>query len=383
MMNIHTHPIFFDHKIELGFRKRAMAIDHCLQNHPPSPKIQSADQQDMLLCGRKHNWIYLVIPREKKIELRKGDEEAASEVASPEMIPWGLLLDLRKELELRKRLETNENGNETRVRWEVAQCMIKETIRNCKRTKELPPRHNLSNLVAIDPRIVKKNHPKRSQTGLESHDHVKRPRCCAPWDPNHKFPKTTNVPLNDEEKIIWKEFKEFDKDNPGLSGISSLTLDKDRKPIDVANPIVSLISSYAVAAFNEAIEKYVKKDEHKNIYDVQVKECKYIKATNAYYYFTVTIEAFEERKLGVYEAKVRLKIDDGSKTLGKFFLTDRKPLDGWIHHPDRNRHSGMQCRRKNVACRGYDFRNPSVLSSKRQGSGDEYSQVMNDSGLGD
>ncbi|GJS29875.1 ALP1-like protein [Tanacetum coccineum] len=203
--------------------------------------------------------ITYVIPRKRKIT-EKGDEEAASEVASPEMIPWGLLLDLRKELELRKRLETNENDGETRVCWEVAQCMIKETIRNCKRTKELPRGWkynpaNLSNLVAIDPRIVKKNHPKRSQTGLESHDHVKRPRCCAPWDPNHKFPKTTNVPLNDEEKIIWKEFKEFDKDNPGLSGISSLTLDKDGKPIDVANPIVSLISSYAVAAFNEAIEK--------------------------------------------------------------------------------------------------------------------------------
>ncbi|GJU13863.1 hypothetical protein Tco_1136259 [Tanacetum coccineum] len=182
-----------------------------------------------------------------KKQLTVHDKEAASEVASPEMIPWGLLLDLRKELELRKRLETNENDNETRVRWEVAQCMIKETIRNCKRTKELPRgwkynRANLSNLVAIDPRIVKKNHPKRSQTGLESHDH------------------------------------------------------------------------------------YVKKDEHKNIYDVQVKECKYIKATNAYYYFTVTIQAFEERKLGVYEAKVRLKMDDGSKTLGKIFLMDRKPL---------------------------------------------------------
>ncbi|GKC80764.1 hypothetical protein Tco_1131538 [Tanacetum coccineum] len=302
-----------------------MPIDHCLQNHPPSPKIQSADHQDDNITG-----ITYVIPRKRKIT-EKGDEEAASEVASPEMIPWGLLLDLRKELELRKRLETNENDGETRVCWEVAQCMIKETIRNCKRTKELPRGWkynpaNLSNLVAIDPRIVKKNHPKRSQTGLESHDHVKRPRCCAPWDPNHKFPKTTNVPLNDEEKIIWKEFKEFDKDNPGLSGISSLTLDKDGKPIDVANPIVSLISSYAVAAFNEAIEKYVKKDEHKNIYDVQVKECKYIKATNAYYYFTVTIQAFEERKLGVYEAKVRLKMDDGSKTLGKIFLMDRKPL---------------------------------------------------------
>lgn len=55
-------------------------------------------------------------------------------------------------------------------------------------------------------------------------------------------------------------------------------------------------------------------------------EGKYIKVTDAYYFFTITIEAFEERKLGVYEAKVRLKMDDGSKTLGKFFLMDRKPL---------------------------------------------------------
>lgn len=41
---------------------------------------------------------------------------------------------------------------------------------------------------------------------------------------------------------------------PGQCAISFRNLDKDRKPIDAANPIISLISNYAVAAFNEAIE---------------------------------------------------------------------------------------------------------------------------------
>ncbi|PWA48255.1 hypothetical protein CTI12_AA488720 [Artemisia annua] len=65
-------------------------------------------------------------------------EEAAAEVASLEMIPWVLLLDIQKELELRNRLKTNENDSKTQVDLKVAECMIKETIRNCKRTKELP-----------------------------------------------------------------------------------------------------------------------------------------------------------------------------------------------------------------------------------------------------
>ena len=65
-------------------------------------------------------------------------EEAAAEVASLEMIPWVLLLDIQKELELRNCLKTNENDSKTQVDLKVAECMIKETIRNCKRTKELP-----------------------------------------------------------------------------------------------------------------------------------------------------------------------------------------------------------------------------------------------------
>nr|GEZ12019.1 glyceraldehyde-3-phosphate dehydrogenase [Tanacetum cinerariifolium] len=34
-------------------------------------------------------------------------------------------------------LKTNENDSKTQVRLEVAQCMIKETIRNCKRINDL------------------------------------------------------------------------------------------------------------------------------------------------------------------------------------------------------------------------------------------------------
>ena len=44
------------------------------------------------------------------------------------------------------------------------------------------------------------------------------------------------------------------------------------------------------------------------------------------YYFTIIIEAIEEGKVGVYETKVKLDWEDGTKSLSTFVLTDRKLL---------------------------------------------------------
>ncbi|GKF97601.1 hypothetical protein Tco_0293422, partial [Tanacetum coccineum] len=58
-------------------------------------------------------------------------------------------------------------------------------------------------------------------------------------DPNQKFPKTTDVPLDEEEKKIWMDFKEFDKDNLGLDLIDYKTVHEHEVPLLVDNPIVT------------------------------------------------------------------------------------------------------------------------------------------------
>jgi len=131
----------------------------------------------------------------------------------------------------------------------------------------------------------------------------------------------------------------------------------------------SLTGNFAVTAFNEAIEMYVKKGEKNNIHDFDIVECKYLKAIGSGYYFYITIEAFEERKLGVYDTKVRLNLDDGSKSLLHFVLTDRKPhgdrkTTKRKTHPDSwqdgsgIKYSGMRPRLNRRICRGYDYLTP-------------------------
>ncbi|GJW89590.1 hypothetical protein Tco_0167143 [Tanacetum coccineum] len=46
--------------------------------------------------------------------------------------------DCKKKQKQRNRLKTHENDSKPKCAYRVAQCMIKETVRNCKRTKELP-----------------------------------------------------------------------------------------------------------------------------------------------------------------------------------------------------------------------------------------------------
>ncbi|GJZ90035.1 hypothetical protein Tco_0661962 [Tanacetum coccineum] len=142
------------------------------------------------------------------------------------------------------------------------------------------------------------------------------------------------------------------------------TVDKHKRPLRVANPVVGLTSKFDVTVFNEAIEMYVKKGEQNNIHDFDVVKCDYLKMNETSYYFYITIEAFEERKRGVYDTKVRLNWDDGSKSLMHFVLTERKPrvlkeTTKRRTHPDSWQdgsgitHSGMRRRqnRKSI-CRG-------------------------------
>ncbi|PWA81154.1 hypothetical protein CTI12_AA190460 [Artemisia annua] len=89
----------------------------------------------------------------------------------------------------------------------------------------------------------------------------------------------------------------------------------------------------------------------------------------------MTIEAIEEEKYGVYETKVKLKWDDGRKSLSNFVLTDRTPCGNkdnlnrkvcvtpsvpvhlW-NDPMGDKFTGMVPRSKRVNCVGYDYHTP-------------------------
>ncbi|GJZ63880.1 hypothetical protein Tco_0620301, partial [Tanacetum coccineum] len=195
--------------------------------------------------------------------------------------------------------------------------------------------------TAVKPSISKR----RDKCSFKGRDH-----CCAPLKkPLRLYPKTDDVPLTKDEKKIWKEFREFDKDIPGLGSISlrdyekeripvyadnpiarligffainafnelihkpglgSISLrdyEKERIPIKVENPIVRLIGVFAIAAFNKLIHKHVKPGITDNLYACEFMECSYIKMDGTNYYFHMTIEAMKDEKLGVYETKVNLK----------------------------------------------------------------------------
>ncbi|GKG38854.1 hypothetical protein Tco_0460566, partial [Tanacetum coccineum] len=83
------------------------------------------------------------------------------------------------------------------------------------------------------------------------------------------YANTDDVPLSRTEKKIWKEFQEFDKKIPGLGAINLHGFEKEKMPIKIDNLIVSLIGNFAIATFNEAIEKSVKEGVHKNLRDFE------------------------------------------------------------------------------------------------------------------
>ncbi|GJZ66992.1 hypothetical protein Tco_0630232 [Tanacetum coccineum] len=258
----------------------------------------------------------------------------------------------------------SESDSDDDLDFQLKQCedRIRSLAKRFKKLKQLPhdweydPGH-CSNLCCAEDDISalpKMPPPKEKRWG------------CWSWvmDPNQKFPKTTDVPLDEEEKKIWMDFKEFDKDKLGLDEVVDFdTVHEHDIPLVLDNPIVSLTSKFAVTAFNEAIEMNY-------IHDIDIVKCKYLKMNESSYYFYITIEAFEERKRGVYDTKVRLKWDDGSKSLMHFVLTDRKPHvlkettklrthpDSWQDGPGIT-HSGMRRRQnRRSICRGYDYRTP-------------------------
>ncbi|GKB16354.1 hypothetical protein Tco_0850277 [Tanacetum coccineum] len=318
------------------------------------------------------------------------------------IIPWELHLIIQEALNLRElvklhkinREAEDKNDSESELDndldFQLKQCedRIRSLAKRFKKLKQLPHDWKYDPATASTFVCAKADISALQKLSPPTHKTV---RCCSQvYDPNQKFPKTTNVLLNDDERLIWSEFLDGDKDVPALGAVDLLAVDEVKRPLEIKNPIVSQIGNFAVAAFNEAVEMYVKKGEANNIHDIEIMKCKYIKMKSAYYFY-ITIEAIEERKHGVYEAKVDFMRKTSSKTLSHFVLTDCKPhkppvssvavfrqfvdvaMSTWFSeegmmkpkiHPGSwldcagIRYTGMRRRLNKSICRGYDYQDP-------------------------
>ncbi|KAL6575266.1 ribosomal 40S subunit protein S13 [Orobanche minor] len=316
--------------------------------------------------------------------------EGAADCVSNFLVPPELYHLIREAVVLRDHLKTNKNDMDSILDLESAEGTIRIFAKELKKFNGLP--HNwkydpaaantyesssslsleleFNDLLEDDDLLegrVATTYDEVFMQLLKIHNnHVASDHCCAPFkNPLEWYANTDDVPLSRTEKKIWKEFQKFDKRlYPGLTAISFPGFEKEKMPIKIDNPIVSLIGNFAIAAFNEVIEKYVKEGEHKNLRDFEFMECAYIKMRGTEYFFYMTIEAIEEGKLGVYETKVRLEWDDGSKSLCKFVLTDRTPRGkkkrvkrDWLY-PMEDKYTGMRLRSKSASCMGYDYSTP-------------------------
>ncbi|PWA48547.1 hypothetical protein CTI12_AA329770 [Artemisia annua] len=143
----------------------------------------------------------------------------------------------------------------------------------------------------------------------------------------HCFGVTEDSFSNEEEEKIWLEFKEFDtgtRDSEVTNPMFEFYHGKIRS-IGVDHPIVSVVGNFAVAAFNKACKKHVKKGEDDNLHGFEFMECKYLKVGKRYHFYMI-IEAIEEGNPGTYMAEVTCSSISTAKLLCKFFLTDYKPF---------------------------------------------------------
>ncbi|PWA46357.1 hypothetical protein CTI12_AA510230 [Artemisia annua] len=129
-----------------------------------------------------------------------------------------------------------------------------------------------------------------------------------------------HFPDKDEQKI-WLEFKKFDEGTREAEVINPEFVNEEMRSLEADHPIVSVVGNFAVAAFNDARRMV---GEHKNLYDFEFMECKYLKHPQ-FYYFYMIIEVTQKGNSGSYMAEVACDRFDGPSILCKFVLTDYKP----------------------------------------------------------
>nr|GFA24463.1 hypothetical protein [Tanacetum cinerariifolium] len=179
---------------------------------------------------------------------------------------WGFaqltmkIKDVKGVIDKRKR----KKSGVIEISWEVYMFVQKahafrEKLKNNKDNKdsEVNDPATSSELVSTNSAIARNECPTPPKSGHESYDHVERHGDCnsPQLDPNKELLDTQSIPLNEEEMTIWLKFKWFDKRLYLIAdGIDLGDPKKDRRPIEVDNPFVSLLANFAIAAFNQTIE---------------------------------------------------------------------------------------------------------------------------------
>ncbi|XP_071738410.1 uncharacterized protein [Rutidosis leptorrhynchoides] len=140
-----------------------------------------------------------------------------------------------------------------------------------------------------------------------------------------KSPNVNNVPLTEEGKKSWVEFKQLAVWKPAGTDIDIKELDDNYLPINVDHPFVSFLHDFIIAAFNEVVHMYGENGKSgDNMSNSEVMSCKY-KDFGCHFYFYMTIEAIERGKLGVHKVLVGCRHIDGSLTLVRKLHIKRTP----------------------------------------------------------
>ncbi|GJU72778.1 hypothetical protein Tco_1264183 [Tanacetum coccineum] len=261
-----------------------MPIDQCyvlldISSHN-SPSVDEGEKLDSIKGSNKTvESPSDVLGKRKRTD--EGDGAAASKI-----IPWELHLMIQEALKLRELVKLNKinrevkkvvkgkkytqltkdleykNDSESELvsedkidsesesdndhEFELEQCedSVRFFVKSFKKLKQLP--HDWEYDPATASTFVAAKADKSALPKMPP-PKEKRLGCCSTLiDPNQKFPKTRNVPLNEEEKKIWMDFKEFDKDKPGLDIVSFKTIYQHKRPLRGDNPIVSLTGCHCL-----------------------------------------------------------------------------------------------------------------------------------------
>ncbi|XP_071738402.1 uncharacterized protein [Rutidosis leptorrhynchoides] len=139
----------------------------------------------------------------------------------------------------------------------------------------------------------------------------------------NKSPNVYKVPLKEEDHKSWLEFKELAKEMPIADRLTPMYF--RGWPIKVDHPFVAVIRDFTIAAFNEVIQMYVKKNrENNSMSHPEVMKCTFINRDD-HYFFYMEMEAIEEGILGVYHIAVACDYNNGTTTLLQKILVDTTP----------------------------------------------------------
>ncbi|PWA99814.1 40S ribosomal protein S13 [Artemisia annua] len=226
-------------------------------------------------------------------------------------VPGDIYYYAQQALALMKRLKTNKNDEDAKRDLRRAEGMIRTCTRYHKMNDNLPSdwKYNPATASTL---VVKKCKPFQAKTEVIK----KGPRI---------FPPVYDVPLDKEDQETWMKFKKRDEAITALEFISYPIQEKDLTTVKKDDIIIKFISDFAIDAFNKCCQMYVNKNEDNYIRKAEIRTCKYHKLTTEYVFY-MTILAIEQGILGIYETKVECDFHNGSRTLCKFELTDRKPI---------------------------------------------------------